>query len=257
MTLLDALPRASTLADRAAFAMADRVAHTARTAGRPVSVGDDLVVAWQGSRGTFTNLAVVLSAPTDWDAVLARVREVVPVGVPVTLLSPFSTPDLTRRGWDLIGHPPLMGRQPGGLLPPSVPSELRILEVIDQAGLEVFERTLIDGFPMPSLQPYEWGGMFHEHVLGGPTRLWVGEVDGRPVAVAGVHVAADVNCVEFVATQAADRARGYGAAVTWAATTADPTCPAVLVASDPGRPVYERLGYTALTRWTMWISDVA
>jgi hypothetical protein len=56
----------------------------------------------------------------------------------------------------------------------------------------------------------------------------------------------------MVATLDGARGHGYGAAVTWAATTADPTLPAVLIASDPGRPVYDRLGYTALTRWTMW-----
>jgi len=43
------------------------------------------------------------------------------------------------------------------------------------------------------------------------------------------------------------------AAVTWAATTADPTLPAVLIASDLGRPVYERLGYTTRNRWTIWV----
>ena len=84
-------------------------------------------------------------------------------------------------------------------------------------------------------------------------RLWLGFVDGRPVATAAVHVAAGVNNVEMIATLEEDRGRGYGAAVTWAATTADPTLPAVLVASDLGRSVYERLGYTALTRWTMWL----
>ena len=62
-----------------------------------------------------------------------------------------------------------------------------------------------------------------------------------------------VNNVEMVATLDGWRGRGYGAAVTWAATTADPSLPAILIASDRGRPVYERLGYTAVTRWTLWI----
>jgi predicted GNAT family acetyltransferase len=105
---------------------------------------------------------------------------------------------------------------------------------------------------MPDLQPYEWGRFYDERVLGGPTRLWIGFVDGQPVATSAAHVAAGVNNVEMIATIDGARGRGYGAAVTWAATTADPTLPAILIASDLGRPVYERLGYTALTRWTMW-----
>jgi predicted GNAT family acetyltransferase len=117
----------------------------------------------------------------------------------------------------------------------------------------VFERTLVDGYPLPEMQPHEWGGFYDERVLGGPTRFWVGFVDGHPVATAAAHVASGVNNVEMVATLEGFRGRGYGAAVTWAATTADPSLPAILIASDPGRPVYERLGYTALTRWTMWL----
>ena len=41
--------------------------------------------------------------------------------------------------------------------------------------------------------------------------------------------------------------------MTWAATLADPDQPAVLVASDDGRPVYERMGYLAIERWTAWL----
>jgi GNAT superfamily N-acetyltransferase len=201
----------------------------------------------------FINTAVVLAAPRDWDEVLARTESVIPAGVPATLLSPYDTPDLTRSGWQLVGHPPLMARLPGAAAAPPVPAELRMHEVVDQPGLEVFERTLVDGFPLADLQPYQWGRFYDERILGGATRLWLGFVDGRPVATAAAHVAAGVNCVEMVATIERFRGHGYGAAVTWAATTADPTLPAILVASDPGRPVYERLGYTALTRWTMWL----
>ena len=47
----------------------------------------------------------------------------------------------------------------------------------------------------------------------------------------------------YVAALPAARGRGVGAAVTWAATLCQPELPAVLVASDDGRPVYERMGY--------------
>ena len=49
------------------------------------------------------------------------------------------------------------------------------------------------------------------------------------------------------------RGRGLGAADTWAATMADPTLPAMLIASDLGRPVYERMGYLRLTRFALWL----
>lgn len=242
----------STLSERAAAATAARVLYGARTARRPWSEQGGLAVAWQGDRGLFTNAAVVCSPPADWDDVPATVAAVIPTRAPAVLMSPFTTPDLSERGWHRVGHPPLMARLPGGATAPPVPPELRIHEVVDQPGLEVFERTLVDGFPSVEQQPYRWGGCFHEDILGGATRFWVGYVQGRAVSTAASHTAAHVNNVEFVATLPEHRRRGYGAAVTWAATTADPSLPAVLLASDPGRPVYERLGYVVLTHWTLW-----
>jgi hypothetical protein len=51
------------------------------------------------------------------------------------------------------------------------------------------------------------------------------------------------------------RGKGFGAAITWAATLADSTMPAMLVASDLGRPVYERMGYVVLDRWTFLVGQ--
>ena len=59
--------------------------------------------------------------------------------------------------------------------------------------------------------------------------------------------------VEWVATRPGYRGRGIGAALTWAATVARPDTPAVLVATDDGRPVYERLGYLSILRLAMWL----
>ena len=53
-----------------------------------------------------------------------------------------------------------------------------------------------------------------------------------------VFTHAGVNQGEMVATGPDARGRGYGAAVTARATFADPGQPAVLIASDDGRPVY-------------------
>ncbi len=116
----------------------------------------------------------------------------------------------------------------------------------------MYERTLVDGYPEPALQPYRSGRVHDERVLGGPTHLFTGMVAGRPVATSAGHVAHGVNVVEMVATARCERGRGYGTALTWRATTTAPHLPAVLIASDLGRPVYERLGYTTVGRWTFW-----
>jgi hypothetical protein len=37
-------------------------------------------------------------------------------------------------------------------------------------------------------------------------------------------------------------------------TLVRPEAPAALIASDLGRPVYERMGYVALVRFTLWLA---
>lgn len=241
-----------TFTDRALRASADRILATASAMDRPHRCDADLAVAWQADRGWFTNCAIVLQPPDDWDNLLARVADVVPQAWPVSLLSAATTPDLAASGWELVGHPPLMVRAAGGGGGPTYPAELTVTEVVDEPGLEVFERTLVDGYPDPSLQPYAWGAFLDGRALGGATRYYTGFVAGRPVSTAIGHVADGVNLVEMVATSSSARGRGYGAALTWAATTVDPALPAVLIASDLGRPVYEALGYHAVSRWTFW-----
>jgi len=251
MTSTITIDATSTMTDRAVIAMADRALHAARTAERPLLDASDLAVTWLGDRGFFTNTAHVLCEPADWEQVLERVDAAVPAEAPVSLISPWSVPTLDPARWQLVGHPPLMVRAPGGAVP-SAPAELTITEVDDRSGLEAFERTLVDGYPDPTMQPYRWGCYGVERMLGGQTRFFLGTVAGRPVAVAAGHIAAGVVDVDMVATMADVRGRGYGEALTWAATQVETGLTAVLIASDLGRPVYERMGYVAVSRWTFW-----
>lgn len=246
------LTDAHLLTDRGLAATADRVLHAARTCGRAWHDDDDVAVGYQGDRGFYTNAVVARSPAPDWTAVLARVADVVPHDRPVTLFTAATTPDFTADGWLPVGRPPFMVRPADGAAArPPVPAELTITEVTDDASLETFERTLVDAYPEPNLEPYAFGSVHDGRVLRGPTHFFVGSVAGRPVATAAGHVAAGVNLVEFVSTMPDARGRGYGEAVTWAATCVDPSLPAVLIASDLGRPVYERMGYVSVARWTL------
>jgi GNAT superfamily N-acetyltransferase len=92
----------------------------------------------------------------------------------------------------------------------------------------------------------------HPGVLDSGVRLWVGYEGDRPVGTAGVYEAHGTNDVEWVSVYDDCRGKGYGAALTWVATLADPALPAVLIASDAGQPVYERMGYLCLTRLSLW-----
>lgn len=170
----------------------------------------------------------------------------------VMFWNPWPTPDLGDRGWVRFGHPPLLLRPPGGPVPP-VPPELRVVAVRDEATLEDFERTSVEAYPLPDAEHLLPGGLFGPAVLSDERfRLFVGYVDDAPVATAGALVADGLNDVSYVSTVPSARGRGYGEAVTWAATTAEPAWPAALVASDLGLPVYRRMGYTPIVRFTLW-----
>jgi GNAT superfamily N-acetyltransferase len=240
----------ATMTDRALAATADRALRAAVAMDRPARADDDLVVAWQGDRGVFTNTAVVLAADPDWDALAARVAGVVPEDRPVMLVTAAGTPATLGPGWQFVGRPPLMVRAAGGAV---AVADLGVRPVNDPHALAEFERALVEGYPDPTLQPYRFGDVYDGRVLGGATRFYVADAAGATVATASGHVAAGVNLVEMVTTRAEWRGRGFGAAVTWAAATTDPSLPAVLIASDLGRPVYERLGFVAVSRWTLWL----
>jgi hypothetical protein len=174
-------------------------------------------------------------------------------GTPMLAFSPYSTADLSSRGHSPVGHPPLMVRMPGGPAP-RPPTGVTIEEVADEHVLTEWERVLIEGYPTPSLADLPAPAAFSAELLGGGWRFWLArDADGDPLATAGAMTAAGVQVVSFVATLPTARSRGIGAAITATAGTGDPDLPAMLIASDLGRPVYERLGYVTMMRISLWV----
>jgi hypothetical protein len=147
-----------------------------------------------------------------------------------------------------------MLRPPGpGTVPR--PDGVEIVEVRDPSTLDAFTRTLADAFPVPEVQGLPYGG-YGPGVLKIPGwRMWLATVDGEPVATSATHVGTGHVDIEWVSTRAEWRGRRIGEAITWAATLADPTKPAMLYASDAGQPVYERMGYLRLCRLTLWVGS--
>lgn len=248
-------PATDTLLRRAIEVHASWATAVGQALGRPARHADRWAGAYVAERGALTN-PVVLTQPllelSEFTEVLVEVGEVVPESVPYFLLSPFPAPDLAALGLVKVGHPPLMVRLPGGAPPPLKPG-VTLREVDDAAGLAVAERVLIEGYPMPELQPVVPGAFFAPAILDGVTRVWTAYVDDVPAATAAAHVAGDAVLVEYVAALQSARGRGAASAATWAAAVCSPGLPALLLASDDGRPVYERMGFHALTRWTAWV----
>ncbi|WP_214367654.1 GNAT family N-acetyltransferase [Pseudonocardia sp. H11422] len=241
-----------TLVRQAVLVHASWPVEVARAAGRPWRSGPRWAGGWIGDRGALTNPVVLVQPLTRPEEILREVDELLPAHVPYLLISAWPTPDLSAYGLALLGHPPLMVRF-AGPRPASDEPVVEVREVRDATGLALAERVLVEGYPMPELEPLTTGDLLGPSLLRPATRVWLAFVDGDPAAVAAAHLHSGVTLVEYVATLPAARGRGAGAAVTWAAALADPARPAVLIASDDGRPVYERMGYTAVERWTAWL----
>jgi hypothetical protein len=168
---------------------------------------------------------------------------------PWLLMSVWPLPDLTTAGLQLMGHPPFMMRPPG---PPKDarpgPAGLEITR-IDEADAATFAATLEAGFGLPGTGQSLWT---NPRVFGEELHAYIGTLHGEPVATAAAFLAHGVVDVEMISCLDKVRGQGIGEAMTWAATLADPDRPAMLMSSDLGRPVYERMGYLSMMRMTLW-----
>lgn len=170
----------------------------------------------------------------------------------VLLVSFWPTGDLQPYGWHLMGHPPLH-LLPKGIPPRQAPPELRIERVTSPALLHIWEQTVSRGYPLEGLENAPPGSLASPALLDDPHYgAWLGFVENEPVAAASAWAAHGIVNVSLVATLPQERRKGYGEALTWAASRLDPALPAMLLSSDDGRPVYERMGYLPLQRVTLW-----
>jgi GNAT superfamily N-acetyltransferase len=173
-------------------------------------------------------------------------------GGPYLLFAPWPTGDLSPHGLVLGGHPPLMIR-PAGEAPPDK-SRLTIDAVRDVDGLRTFEHTLAEAYPADDLLPFgSHQRLFGDGLLDSAWTFYLGCEDDRPVATAAAFVSDQVVLVEGVSTRPESRGRGYGEAITAAAAATRDDRPVVLLSSDPGRGVYQQLGFLPVLRFTLWI----
>ncbi|MGZ6925438.1 MAG: GNAT family N-acetyltransferase [Acidimicrobiia bacterium] len=222
-----------------------------RAVGAATIEDDDVAGAHHDAEFPFANMTIVRRPLTDgqWDDVVARLRAAFPPGRPFVLASPFATPDLAPAGFTRVGHPPFMVRAatPDAKVPDV--AGITIERVTDTDRLAVFEPTLVEAYPGGPA-----GSLFSPGILDvDGVALWLAHADGVPVATAAGHHGGAVNGVEIISCLPSARGRGIGEAITWAATLARPELPAALFASDAGRPVYERMGFVPVLRFTLWV----
>ena len=170
---------------------------------------------------------------------------------PGCLLSAWPTPDLAARGWALFGHPAFVARG-GWPLPPSGSTDGVEIRDIDASSIDVFDRVMVDGYPMPEAADLPPGSVYPTGALDHGLRLRVGCVDGVPLAAGAGYVGHGVVNMCGAATLPAARRRGVWGALVRARIDDAPDLPAVAFTSDYSRPGFDHLGFLVVTRFTLW-----
>jgi len=146
------------------------------------------------------------------------------------------------------GVAPGMAASLEGWSAPPLPDGLEIELTRDAASFHDAMDVMFEGFEMPrDVQPlFEERFRGYSIEPGAVSRTFVARLDGRPIATSLGATLDGIVAIYNVATVAAARHRGAGAAVT-AEAMADAQAAgarwAILESSEMGRSVYERLGF--------------
>ena len=227
-----------------------------RGAGDRVAGDDpDVAMADGGSASLFGNV-VCLRRPIDaaaWPALTERIHAYFGghPGGQFIVFSAWPTPDLRQQGFGRVGHPPLMFR-PAAPLTDEPVDGLEFRRVSDAETARDWESALVRGYPLAELDPHN-AGLLAGAGARRPTLAALGRLSPRGARRHGVGIVDDHHVdVEFISALPEVRGRGIGRAATATATRAASDRPAMLISSDDGRTVYERLGYLPLLRFTLW-----
>ena len=186
--------------------------------------------------------AITLQPGTPVDAVRAA---------PGSVCDSWQTLDLAEHGYTIFRQEPWFFRPPG-MLRDTTPPELELVAVSTNAEVDEFETVSVRGFggEDDSIEP----GTFHPPTVleDGAMKMFIGRVDGRPVAGAMGYRTEDAVGVFGVTTVASARNRGYGTALTRAAMQTETGLPSVLAPSKEGESVYLKLGFEPVGALTIW-----
>ncbi|MFN8519775.1 MAG: GNAT family N-acetyltransferase [Chloroflexota bacterium] len=163
---------------------------------------------------------------------------------------PWSDLALAGTGYEHLSDQPWMARPAGPIGSVEPPDGLVVQRAADVGDLVLFEMTAAQGFDAGVVAPHTWHG---PAVLADPRLdLWLGLVDGSPVAVSMGFREAGVLGIYGVATIPAARRRGYATALTTHAIDQAPELPAVLQPSTMAEPLYEALGFRRFGSFRSW-----
>jgi GNAT superfamily N-acetyltransferase len=231
----------------------------ARGCGGACEEGDGLITVATGAGVPFLNPTFVTHAPANPRATFARVERfyewhgVSPVIYARNIDAATIDDQVRSAGFSRTTD------EPGMLLdvrevrfPPDLHG-LEITTVRDIDTLRSFTRTVASSFELPheALVSFDSEGLLAIPNL----TMYLGMIDGQPVATAALFVSGHVAGLHVVGTVPEHRRKGIGAAMSWRVVrdgvhAGCDTC--VLTASDLGRSVYAGMGFRHASSYAAW-----
>jgi GNAT superfamily N-acetyltransferase len=134
-----------------------------------------------------------------------------------------------------------------GALLERTPPGYQMVEVADEAGLAHFKDVFVATYQIPAWAGQAWVDATSAIGIGRtPWRIFVGYLDGAPVATNMLFTGGGVASVYAVATLPAAQRKGIGAAITLAPLLSAREAGyhhGVLFSTEMGVPVYQRIGF--------------
>ena len=245
---LEDTPLDDTLLRRYLHNQADLTVLIAEAAGGRSVRRPDVIAAAFDTPVPYQNGAVLLRPLTGLDDEALDVAEDVLAGRPGLLISAWPTTDLTRRGWQLMGHPTFVVRGPQPATP--VPSVVRRVRTAEELALA--EQVVAEGYPMVEAQGAPAGSAYPPGVLGSSLHVFLADHEGRTVGTAASHVGHGVMNLCMAATLPEARRKGVWEALAQTRLAEEPNLPAAATTSDYSRKGFEKLGFLPVTRLTLW-----
>ncbi len=227
--------------------------HVAVSSGGRVERWADAVAADAAAPNVALNRTTTTDPNVDPAGLIARTKSFYETrDLPWGIVDTWGSLNLTSQGFTTLVRMPCMVLDPGSRTPFGIPDGLKIERVTDDRGLVDFKRALFRGFTLVSW-PEDLSALFRRRFYEDDLcRLWVGYVDGEPAACSVSVIREGIVGVYLVAVVPEARNRRIGEALSWAATLADESLPAVLQASAMGFPVYVRMGYRQIGECLFW-----
>jgi len=206
--------------------------------------------------GYFNSVTLLCPPGQDFGGVLDEVEAFAEGGRGELLLwSPWllSQEQMSARGWQLYGHPPLLARPPASLVPAPAAPDVDIRRVTTTEELVHWEQVAVEGYPMPELAGAGPGAVADPSLLRDPRfGFWVGYEDGHPVSLGTSFVDHGIGSFALGVTRPEARRRGHwlGHAVARLEHTPDVWMTGVF--SDFSRPGAEKVGFVPLLRLSLW-----